>query len=709
MSIKRPDLEIGLGHGREVLGLRSSTATPDIVSADQFTTPIQEQRLTGRWRDYRGNIWSSSFGFGPSDKRLLTGKTIATTPQQRGSNNTAMGARGSWESWGNTAGTTYATKAGNGPVVASNFITSYGNSLIDYHAGKGENFVRFLLEHEALQPDPSAPAIPYAGSFTNASRYAQYWTNYCKPLIDYLVLTKGCTVLLDFHNATTEMMTYFGRRFRVSPGAGEEDAAILVDVWTRLAALFPTSTYGGKIWFGIHNEPNQGDGSTIANLFPVIQNVITGIRSTGNTGKILVPGLDFTSSRYFVFNGSYAAFKALTDPANNLGIQVHLYFDSSNSGGGTQHTGSNPDYGITYAANTTSDPKDRLPDGSLATNVDVGPARLRHLTTRCREDGFKYWITEIAITTRDQADVDQTALATTVWRNTMDFVNANADVCGGWQHWQSNNIPGHAYSNDPSGGVDSPIMDVIENDYVASVPTPVIANPFTDPNSFSTIYSWMRPSNNTNASGLVNTIGDSSSIGTNTYAKPSGVTNGPTYNASSPNLNNQPTLYTAATANRRIEHRRGTALTAAPYSLCFAGFFSTNSATEFWGSNNGNYDNGAGLTRQTDTFLRARNKTTTSNVITASLATLAGKHVVWVTYDPTSGLSLVYVDDHENPVASGSIDTLGFQVWTWGSFGTAMDMEIGEAFMLSGTARPVAKERRNGMRYLGNLHAISTS
>ena len=109
-------------------------------------------------------------------------------------------------------------------------------------------------------------------------------------------------------------------------GVVPEATADYLDVMTKLAAAVR-----GKplVAIGLMNEPHA---QTCAQLAPVWQQAITGMRSAGFTGVITVPGSDWQHADNFVASGCAGLMGALVDPQNNLVFEVHNYLDVGQSG-----------------------------------------------------------------------------------------------------------------------------------------------------------------------------------------------------------------------------------------------------------------------------------------------------------------------------------------------------------------------------------------
>ena len=84
--------------------------------------------------------------------------------------------------------------------------------------------------------------------------------------------------------------------------------------------------------FDLQNEPDTIAATTVAS---VMQAGINGIRAAGATQLILVEGTSWSGAwTWTTSSGNAAAFAAgkITDPQNNIAIEMHQYLDSDGSG-----------------------------------------------------------------------------------------------------------------------------------------------------------------------------------------------------------------------------------------------------------------------------------------------------------------------------------------------------------------------------------------
>lgn len=302
--------------------------------------------------------------------RRITLGEYEMTIQFRGTN--LAGGDTAWQDW-----------SGLSPVSGTHymFVTTQD---IDYLLAQGMNCFRLLFGWEALQPSAKA-SIP-----STIANHATYFSKF-KAIVDYIT-SKGASVIVDIHDGNdADFAAYYG----VPVGQlykGVSVSSLLADLWGRLATIFKGNP---RVIFGITNEPHDID--TVV-WYSSAQATIDAIRAAGATNLIVMPGDDWTGAGSWVTDGNAAAWN-LTDPLNNLAVQVHLYADA-NSGGG---------------------------DTSVVSGT-VFADRMKQVTTWARGKGLKVMVAEIGIAASN-------SLAAAAWKGFVDFVNANSDVVLGFTFW----------------------------------------------------------------------------------------------------------------------------------------------------------------------------------------------------------------------------------------------------------------------------------
>jgi len=224
------------------------------------------------------------------------------------------------------------------PGVLGTDYTWPSPSSIDYFMGKGFNTFRVCFLMERLSP----PAQGLTGSFD--ATYLSGLTT----IVNYIT-NKGGYALLDPHNYL---------RYN---GAVISDATAFSTWWTHLSAQFKTNSH---VIFDLNNEPNGIDATAV---YSVMQAAVNAIRASGATSQlILVEGTSWTGAWTWISSGNSAAFAGLTDPSNNIAIEMHQYLDSDGSG--------------------TSD---------VCVSTTIGAERLQAATAWLQQTGFKGFLGEM--------------------------------------------------------------------------------------------------------------------------------------------------------------------------------------------------------------------------------------------------------------------------------------------------------------------------
>lgn len=279
----------------------------------------------------------------------------------------------------------YGQQNWSSPVINQDYLF-ISNQDIDYLASKKIGFIRLLFSWEAMQPALNGPLANNSYANDMASRVA-YATS------------KGINVMIEPHGgADTNFARYKGNLV----GTTAVPNSAFADFWTRMANLYKGNP---RVIYGLMNEPH--DMSTMQ-WFNAAQAAITGIRSTGSTQMIFVPGNGWTgASNWLDPNVDTAttkvanstAFLGLKDPANNLVVSVHLYLDP-NGGGST-----------TDVASAT-----------------VGVERMTSIVNWAKANGVRLHLSEIGASSTNP-------LAATAIKNLFDYIQANNTTVIGWSWW----------------------------------------------------------------------------------------------------------------------------------------------------------------------------------------------------------------------------------------------------------------------------------
>ena len=132
----------------------------------------------------------------------------------------------------------------------------------------------------------------------------------------------GLTTIVDLH----DYGAYRGTRV----GEPAVPARAFADFWARLARVLPLR----DVAYGLMNEPN-GIGSV--EWAAAEQQAIIAIRGAGARALILVSGTGWDGAHNFVSGRGYGesnavALASLHDPADNMAVELHQYFDADHSG-----------------------------------------------------------------------------------------------------------------------------------------------------------------------------------------------------------------------------------------------------------------------------------------------------------------------------------------------------------------------------------------
>ena len=237
----------------------------------------------------------------------------------------------------------------------------------------GMNVFRVPLRWERLQPALKAPLDP--------DELARLDT-----VID-AATGLGASVIVDVHN--------YARYARQPLGSPGVPAAALRDLWVRIAAHYRDRP---KVIFGLMNEPVRLSASDWA---AAAQDAVDGIRTTGATNLILVPGANWSGAhswnRPVGGTSNAAALTGFRDPARNIAFDFHQYFDGNSSG--TSEACVSPEIAEARVAVATAwlrktDNRGMLTEFGVGRSADCAPvltAVLRHLRGNREWLGWTIW------------------------------------------------------------------------------------------------------------------------------------------------------------------------------------------------------------------------------------------------------------------------------------------------------------------------------
>lgn len=281
-------------------------------------------------------------------------------------------------------------------LVADKGYAVHKNETIDYYYTSGVRVLRFLFSWERMQSMLGGP-VP---------AYAEYFDHY-KATVDYAT-SKGMTVILAPWQASTAGGAG-GACYRGAPVTGGQFA----DFWSKMSGLFKSNPL---VEINLINEPNNMN--TVV-WFSMAQSAITAIRAAGFAGRIHVPGNGWTgahswnSSWYDTaptkVSNAYGWLK-LSDPLNNLIVEVHTYADTDASGS----------------------------SASVVSNT-ISRDRVKIVVDWARANNLKVFIGEIGMYAPN---------AQANWTDFIAYCDANRDIVKGFTWWAGGK-PG--WWDDPGG------------------------------------------------------------------------------------------------------------------------------------------------------------------------------------------------------------------------------------------------------------------
>lgn len=285
---------------------------------------------------------------------------------------------------------------------------------MDYFLNAGFNTYRLAFKWERLQRE--------LGAEFNAQEIASI-----DRTVNYLT-QRGAYVVLDVHN--------YARYKRKLIGTESVPVSAFTSFWVKLAERYKSNPL---VIFGLMNEPYRIGADTWRDIAAA---AITAIRDTGARNLILVPGTHWSGAHsWHKTKGGISnaeALKTLKDPANNMVIEAHQYFDTDSSG-------------------THDD----------CVNEIIGVRRLQGFTRWLRENNARGFLGEFG------ASRDPVCMA--ALDNTLKYMADNSDVWVGWTYWAAGAWWGnYRFSVHPSRDGDKPQMKVLKEaiDANAKLPSP---------------------------------------------------------------------------------------------------------------------------------------------------------------------------------------------------------------------------------------------
>lgn len=182
---------------------------------------------------------------------------------------------------------------------------SYPDAVdLDYYQSKGVELIRLPFKWERMQSTP--------GGELNSAELGR--------MKEFLTAAEahGMKVIVDLHN--------YGRYGGKALGSTELPGSTLADFWGKLAQEL--KGFGAVVGYDLMNEPHGLPGGS-ATWASAAQAAVDAIRKVDMTHEIHVEGYGWATASTWVANNANLK---ISDPANNIVYQAHLYFDANNSG-----------------------------------------------------------------------------------------------------------------------------------------------------------------------------------------------------------------------------------------------------------------------------------------------------------------------------------------------------------------------------------------
>ncbi len=282
---------------------------------------------------------------------------------------------------------------------------------VDYYVAKKMTAFRIPFRWERLEPQLGAAFDP-----TNL--------NALKDIVAY-ISSKGATSVLDPHNYARYCVN--GKAQIIGDQGASVTVAQFAAFWSKLSSVFKNDP---KVVFGLMNEP---EGMSTELWRDDAQAAITAIRAAGANNLILAPGNAWTGAwswtENFYGSSNATTLLSLKDPENNLGFEVHQYFDQYHSG--TKGVCDSP------------------------------------MTAQQSLEGFTNWLK----TNKLRGYLGEFA----GWQNptcdqflndALTYIQNNRDVWIGWAYWAGGPWWGNETNTsiiEPVNGMDKPQMKILEN------------------------------------------------------------------------------------------------------------------------------------------------------------------------------------------------------------------------------------------------------
>jgi endoglucanase len=332
----------------------------------------------------------------------------------------------------NLAGAEFGTVAASGGALPGTFGSQYtypNQTEVDYFRGKGMNTLRLCFRWERLQRATNANFD--SAEFNRLHMFVAQTT------------AKGMYVILNPHNFARYYpdISTFSTMQSGSVGVIGSSAvpnSAFVDFWSRLAGIYKTNRF---VIFGLMNEPNALPASQWVSAANA---AIAGIRGTGATNLILVPGISWTGAHSWVSSGNSVAMLGIVDSGNNYAFEVHQYLDSDSSGSTTN-----------------------------IVNQNIGVTRISGFTQWLKTNNRKGFLGEFGAA-NSMVGASSWQIGDEALTNMLSYIRTNADVWSGWTWWAAGPWWGeYIFTLEPTtGGADRPVMPILKN--FIPIPAPLL-------------------------------------------------------------------------------------------------------------------------------------------------------------------------------------------------------------------------------------------
>jgi endoglucanase len=334
----------------------------------------------------------------------------------------------------NLAGAEFGTVAEYGGALPGVYGSQYiypNQTEVDYFRSRGMNTLRLCFRWERLQQTTNATFSSI--EFNRLHTFVSQTT------------AKGVYVILNPHNFARyfpDISTFTTMQSGSVGviGSAEVPNAAFADFWSRLANIYKTNSL---VIFGLMNEPNAISASqwaTSANA------AIAGIRATGATNLILVPGTSWTGAQSWSSSGNSSAMLNIVDTGSNYAFEVHQYLDSDSSGSTTN-----------------------------IVNQSIGVTRITGFTQWLKTNHRRGFLGEFGAA-NSMVGTNSWQIADETLTNMLSYIQTNSDVWLGWTWWAAGPWWGeYIFTLEPAvANLDRPVVPILRSFIPIPVPTLVL-------------------------------------------------------------------------------------------------------------------------------------------------------------------------------------------------------------------------------------------